>query len=134
MLTINGSMIAAFNCMKQQLSLKAGLGLSGIQIRFGFCAMITYSPAESALAVGAINPQLTFRAVTSNLACQEGCLSIPGLFVLRRRPVRILLKFLLLKAGWVRSLVLLEKWGGLQSICLQHEMDHLIGKSIGQLG
>jgi peptide deformylase len=134
MLTINGSMRAALNRLKLQLALKAGLGLSGIQIRSGFRTMLINLLTENVMVVGAINPQLILRAVTSDSTYQEGCLSIPGLFVLRRRPARILLKALLLKAGWFRNSVLLKRVGGLFSICLQHEMDHLIGRSIGQLG
>jgi peptide deformylase len=68
-----------------------------------------------------INPQLL--EVRGQAECEEGCLSVPGIYELVTR------------AEWIRVRALgtdgksfdLEA-GGLLAVCVQHEMDHLEGK------
>ena len=55
--------------------------------------------------------------------CQEGCLSFPGVFadVERKEWIRV-------KAQDVAGKSLEIETDGLLAVCIQHEMDHLVGK------
>jgi len=68
-----------------------------------------------------INPELLESRGTSE--CEEGCLSVPGIFELVSR------------AEWIRVRALgldgkpfTREATGLLAVCIQHEMDHLKGK------
>jgi peptide deformylase len=68
-----------------------------------------------------INPELLESRGTSE--CEEGCLSVPGIFELVSR------------AEWIRVRALgldgkpfIREATGLLAVCIQHEMDHLKGK------
>ena len=68
-----------------------------------------------------INPEILDSSGESE--CEEGCLSVPGVYEKVRRAERIT----------VRAMNLKEKTftieaDGLLAICVQHEMDHLKGK------
>jgi peptide deformylase len=68
-----------------------------------------------------INPEL-LRA-EGEAECEEGCLSVPGYYdkVTRAAIVRV-------RAQDERGEVFEQEAEGLLAVCLQHEMDHLIGK------
>jgi peptide deformylase len=55
--------------------------------------------------------------------CQEGCLSFPGVYadVERKDWIRV-------KAQDVHGKTFELETGGLLAVCIQHEMDHLVGK------
>jgi peptide deformylase len=68
-----------------------------------------------------VNPEILFTSGEAD--CEEGCLSVPGIYEKVRRAERIKVraqdrngKFFTLDAE------------GLLSVCIQHEMDHLEGK------
>jgi peptide deformylase len=69
-----------------------------------------------------INPTLVWTSPTSHLN-EEGCLSVPGIYdgVERFDAVRITA---LDEKGQSRSI----ETDGLLAVCIQHEMDHLLGK------
>ncbi|MBK9609618.1 MAG: peptide deformylase [Betaproteobacteria bacterium] len=54
---------------------------------------------------------------------EEGCLSVPGYFDRVRRPARIRFRALGYDGQWFE-----RDADGLLAVCVQHEMDHLIGK------
>jgi peptide deformylase len=55
--------------------------------------------------------------------CEEGCLSVPGIYaeVSRAEKIRV-------KAQKADGSFFEEELAGMHAVCLQHEMDHLIGK------
>jgi peptide deformylase len=68
-----------------------------------------------------INPEI----ITSegSETCEEGCLSVPGIYaeVSRAERVRV-------KAQNLDGTLFEEDLDGMHAVCLQHEMDHLVGK------
>lgn len=68
-----------------------------------------------------VNPELL--DARGKEICQEGCLSFPGIFadVERKDWIRV-------KAQDVTGKVFEIETGGLLAVCIQHEMDHLVGK------
>jgi peptide deformylase len=68
-----------------------------------------------------INPQITEK--DGEQVYEEGCLSVPGIYENVTRAEHITVKALG-KDGKEFSL----KADGLLSVCIQHEMDHLLGK------
>ena len=68
-----------------------------------------------------INPEIL--ASSGNSDCEEGCLSVPGIFEKVRRGERVSVRAM---DGHGKLFTLEAE--GLLAICIQHEMDHLKGK------
>ena len=68
-----------------------------------------------------INPEILVSNGTA--ACEEGCLSVPGIFEKVERAERITVRALDARG---QSFTLDAE--GLLAVCIQHEMDHLEGK------
>ena len=68
-----------------------------------------------------INPEII--ASSGDSDCEEGCLSVPGIFETIRRAARITVRAIDEKG----NLFTLEA-EGLLAVCIQHEIDHLRGK------
>jgi peptide deformylase len=68
-----------------------------------------------------INPQILEREGSET--CEEGCLSVPGIYaeVERAEKIRV-------AAHDLDGISFTEELDGMHSVCLQHEMDHLEGK------
>ena len=98
-----------------------GIGLAASQVdvhrRF---MVIDVSEGHDAPMVF-INPEITERA--GSQVCQEGCLSVPGIFADVERADSITVKAL----GRDGKPFELQA-DGLLAVCVQHEMDHLLGK------
>ena len=83
------------------------------------------SPGEAALLplmpLAVVNPEIV--ASSSELSeYDEGCLSVPGIFVTVVRPARVVLRATLLDGKIIEC-----ECGGLLGRCVQHELDHLEG-------
>ena len=83
------------------------------------------SPGEAALLplmpLTVVNPEIV--ASSSELSeYDEGCLSVPGIFVPVVRPARVVLRATLLDGRVIEC-----ECGGLLGRCVQHELDHLDG-------
>ena len=68
-----------------------------------------------------INPEIIASSGTSD--CEEGCLSVPGIYETVRRAEKVTVRALDENGA---SFMLDAE--GLLSVCIQHEMDHLVGK------
>jgi len=68
-----------------------------------------------------INPEII--ASSGEEECEEGCLSVPGIYETVRRAAKVTVRALNEKG----KLFTLEA-EGLLAVCVQHEMDHLLGK------
>jgi peptide deformylase len=68
-----------------------------------------------------INPEII--ASEGSETCEEGCLSVPGIYaeVSRAEKVRV-------KAQNPDGTYFEEDIDGMHAVCVQHEMDHLVGK------
>jgi peptide deformylase len=98
-----------------------GIGLAATQVNAHKQLLVLDVSDEKNEPLVLINPQIT--AHDGAQVYQEGCLSVPGIFADVERADRI-------------TVNALDRYGkpftldadGLLAVCIQHEMDHLIGK------
>ena len=99
-----------------------GIGLSANQVDLPYRMFTMLGPDNEKLFI--VNPKILLRSKTpANV--KEGCLSAPGEFLMlneRTMWVQIMYQD---ETGGVRS----GKFQGLHAVCVQHQMDHLDGKS-----
>lgn len=107
--------------MAETMYAAPGIGLAATQVDVHQCVIIIdISDTHDRLHV-LINPEIT--AASGESDCEEGCLSVPGIFEKIRRAERVTAKALNINGNHF----ILEA-DGLLAVCIQHEMDHLIGK------
>ena len=98
-----------------------GIGLAATQVDVHQrVIVIDISDTRNQLHV-LINPEITARSGESDY--EEGCLSVPGIFGKVERAGRVTVE------AWDRdgNPFVLDA-DGLLAVCIQHEMDHLVGK------
>ncbi len=98
-----------------------GIGLAASQIDRHIQLLVLDVSEEKNAPMIIVNPRILEREGTQT--CQEGCLSVPGIFADVDRSDRIRLA-----AQDVEGSPLELNADGLLAVCIQHEMDHLIGK------
>ena len=91
-----------------------GIGLAATQVDVHQCVIVIDTSDTHDQLLVLINPEITASAGESDY--EEGCLSVPGIFEKVRRALNINGDPFVLDAE------------GLLAVCIQHEMDHLIGK------
>jgi peptide deformylase len=98
-----------------------GIGLAATQVNVHQrVIVIDISETRDQLQVF-VNPELL--EATGEAECEEGCLSVPGIFEKVRRAQHIKAR------AWDASGELRTfEAEGLLAACIQHEMDHLVGK------
>ena len=69
-----------------------------------------------------INPEVIW-ASEEQVECEEGCLSVPGVYDAVTRPAKVRVR-----AQNVDGTAFEFDAEGLLAVCVQHEMDHLLGK------
>jgi peptide deformylase len=98
-----------------------GVGLAATQVDVHRrIIVIDISPGRDELKVF-INPELL--AAEGESDCEEGCLSVPGYYDKVRRAARITVR-----AQDERGEPFELSTDGMLAVCVQHEMDHLLGK------
>ena len=98
-----------------------GVGLAATQVDVHKrIIVVDISPARDQLHV-LVNPVLT--SSSGEADCEEGCLSVPGIYDKVRRAQRITVRAL--NAAGESYTMHAED---LLAVCIQHEMDHLEGK------
>ena len=98
-----------------------GVGLAATQVDVHKrVIVIDVSEARNELHVF-INPELL--AAQGEADCEEGCLSVPGYYERVRRAARVTVRALN-ERGETFELTT----EGPLAVCIQHEMDHLVGK------
>ena len=109
--------------MLQSMYAAKGIGLAAPQIGINKELLVIDINLEDSAAepLILINPEITDYGTTLN-SYEEGCLSIPGVYLNVIRPSTIKLKFRD-EMGRPRKM----KADGLLARCIQHEMDHLKG-------
>ena len=98
-----------------------GVGLAATQVNEQKRLLVTDVSEGRDSPLVLVNPELLDAAGTE--VCQEGCLSFPGVYaeVQRHEQVRV-------RAQDVTGKSFELETGGLLAVCIQHEMDHLVGK------
>ncbi len=107
--------------MAETMYAAPGIGLAATQVDVHQCVIIIDTSDTHDLLHVLINPEIT--AAIGESDCEEGCLSVPGIFEKIRRAERVTVKALNING----DPFMLEA-EGLLAVCIQHEMDHLIGK------
>ena len=98
-----------------------GIGLAASQVDVHQRFMVIDVSEDKSRPLVFINPEITARA--GEQVYQEGCLSVPGIFADVTRANEITVKALD-RHGQPFEM----QADGLLAVCIQHEMDHLIGK------
>jgi peptide deformylase len=98
-----------------------GIGLAASQVDVHRTFMVIDVTEDKTRPLVFINPEITAR--DGDQIYQEGCLSVPGIFADVTRANQITVKALD-RNGQPFEL----QTDGLLAVCVQHEMDHLIGK------
>ena len=98
-----------------------GIGLAATQVDRHVQMLVLDVSEEKNAPMIIVNPRILEKEGTET--CQEGCLSVPGIFADVERAERIRLA-----AQDVQGNAFEIEAEGLLAVCIQHEMDHLIGK------
>jgi peptide deformylase len=107
--------------MAQTMYAAPGIGLAATQVDVHKrVIVIDISETRDQLRVF-INPKLL--EASGEAECEEGCLSVPGIYEKVRRAARVKVRALNAEG---EQFVL--ETDGLLAVCIQHEMDHLEGK------
>jgi peptide deformylase len=107
--------------MAETMYAAPGVGLAATQVDVHRrIIVIDASAARDDLKVF-INPELV--SAEGDADCEEGCLSVPGYYDKVRRAARITVRALD-ERGEPFEL----STDGMLAVCVQHEMDHLVGK------
>ncbi len=107
--------------MAETMYAAPGVGLAATQVDVHKqVIVIDISEAHDELQV-LINPRILSEA--GSQVCEEGCLSVPGVYEDVRRAERVLVE-----AHDVEGVVRTIDADGLLAVCIQHEMDHLKGR------
>jgi peptide deformylase len=99
-----------------------GIGLAATQVDVHERLIVIDISEERNAPLVLINPELTWKSEATHLN-EEGCLSVPGIYdgVQRHDAVHVSA----LDAQGQRQRIEAD---GLLAVCIQHEMDHLLGK------
>ncbi|RKZ36732.1 MAG: peptide deformylase [Gammaproteobacteria bacterium] len=97
------------------------IGLAATQVNVHKQIVVIDLSEEQNQPLCFINPKIMSSGGVQTV--EEGCLSIPGIFEKIERPEHIIVEALNYKG---ESFTL--KTDGLLAVCIQHEVDHLVGK------
>ncbi|VFP82847.1 peptide deformylase [Candidatus Erwinia haradaeae] len=118
---IAGDVQNIINNMLETMYAKEGIGLAATQVNIHQRIIVIDVSANCDSSLVLINPQILHQS--DQIVTEEGCLSIPQQRALVYRSNKV-------------QISALDRYGcnfqleacGLLAICIQHEMDHLIGK------
>jgi peptide deformylase len=117
---LDASIRALARDMAETMYEAPGIGLAATQVNVHKrVIVIDVSEAHDELLV-LVNPELVESSGTQ--VCEEGCLSVPGIYDKVERAERVVVRYLDLD-GKARTM----EAEGLLAVCLQHEMEHLDG-------
>lgn len=99
-----------------------GIGLAATQVDVHERLIVIDTSEERDQPLVLINPELVWKSEATHLN-EEGCLSVPGVYdgVVRHDAVHV---SALDASGQSRKI----EADGILAVCVQHEMDHLLGK------
>jgi len=107
--------------MAQTMYAAPGIGLAATQVDVHLrVIVIDASEARNSLVV-LINPEIV--AAEGEQLCDEGCLSVPGVYEPVTRAAKVTVRALDREG---RPFELTAE--GMLAVCIQHEMDHLLGR------
>ena len=108
--------------MAETMYATPGVGLAATQVDVHERVIVIDTSEEKNQLIAFINPEIV--ASSDELViCEEGCLSVPGIFEQVKRPARVRVS-----AQDADGTRFEKDCEGLLAVCIQHEMDHLTGK------
>jgi peptide deformylase len=108
--------------MSETMYAAPGVGLAATQVDVHQRVVVMdLSEGKDALRVF-VNPLIEW-AADEIVSCEEGCLSVPGVYDQVRRPARVRIR-----AQDLRGNTFVEDCSETLAVCIQHEIDHLNGK------
>jgi peptide deformylase len=107
--------------MFETMYVAPGVGLAATQVDYHRQLIVMDVSEEKDQPLVLINPRII--ETEGQETCQEGCLSVPGIFADVARAERVVVEAQD-RQGETRRI----DASGLLAVCIQHEMDHLAGK------
>ena len=98
-----------------------GIGLAATQVNVHRRVVVIDVSEDQSALMALINPEILERA--GEQVCEEGCLSVPGIYEKVARAERVRVRALNAKGEPFEL-----DAEGLLAVCIQHEIDHLDGK------
>ena len=99
-----------------------GVGLAATQVDVHERIIVIYTSEERNRPMVLINPEVLQRSAECK-EWEEGCLSVPGIYDKVTRPDTVRIRALDAQGEAFEI-----EADGLTAVCIQHEMDHLLGK------
>ena len=120
--TVDARLKTLVDDMLQTMYASDGIGLAATQVNVHERVIVMDVSEGRDQPLVLINPEITWASDEKKIN-EEGCLSVPGIYDGVERAVVIKVQALDLD-GKTQS----HDADGLLSVCIQHEMDHLLGK------
>jgi peptide deformylase len=119
--TVDDSIRELVRDMAETMYAAPGIGLAATQLDVHKQVIVIDVSEERNRLVVLINPEIVARS--GEQECEEGCLSVPGVYdkVIRAEKVKV-------RALGTDGAPFELEAEGLLAVCVQHEMDHLKGK------
>ncbi len=118
---VNATISRLIDDMRDTMYAAPGIGLAATQVNQHIqLILVDTSKDQNDLQVF-INPKITHKDGLQEY--EEGCLSVPGVFESVTRAEKITVEALDKQGKKIKLIA-----EGLLSVCIQHEMDHLLGK------
>jgi peptide deformylase len=99
-----------------------GIGLAATQVDVHERVIVIDTSENRDQPLVLINPEIIWRSDEVTLG-EEGCLSVPAIYDKVERHTSVTVRALDRTGAWTE-----ERVEGLTAVCVQHEMDHLLGK------
>ncbi len=119
--TIGDSIRRLVRDMAETMYEAPGVGLAATQVNVHKQLIVIDTSETKDQLLVLINPELL--NIDGTQVCEEGCLSVPGIYEKVERAEQAVVRYLDLE-GNTQTLDAL----GLLAVCVQHEIDHLHGK------
>lgn len=107
--------------MIETMYLERGIGLAATQVNVHKRLLVLDISEAQDSPRAYINPEIVYQR--GSQVCEEGCLSVPGIFAEVKRAEEIRVTALDRDGNKIE-----QDADGLLAVCLQHELDHLNGK------
>jgi peptide deformylase len=107
--------------MAETMYAAPGVGLAATQVDAHQRIIVVDTSEKNNNLLVFINPEIISMSGESD--CEEGCLSVPGIYDKVQRAERITVR-----AQNAKGVLFTLEAAGLLAVCIQHEMDHLLGK------
>ncbi len=107
--------------MLQTMYSARGIGLAATQVNVHKRLLVMDVSEDRKQPHVYINPEIL--SESGNESCEEGCLSVPGVYASVKRAENVTIRAQDSDGNFFE-----EQLDGMHAVCIQHEMDHLVGR------